>query len=192
VRTSMKGLLVRVGIDLTDGCWIAPMRRSSGHFAYVTITEIRPLREGMIRCYDEFIPAVARFAEQLSAPLLGMPTHLDPDFEQLTYGDKGQRGKPIGSLLTEGDLLAFFSALRPINRPPRPLVYALIGLYVVGEIVTAKSVPELRWGENAHTRRSPGEDDIILRAKPRVSGRLTRCIPIGEFRRGPYACADIC
>lgn len=178
----MNGLLVRVGIDSTDGCWNAPMRLASGEFAYITITDTKPLREGMVRRYDEFVPVVARFGEQLPAPLFGTATHLDPDFDQLTYGDQGQRGKRIAALLTAGDLLAFFAALRPVDGPPRPLIYALIGLYVVDEIVPAKSVPKARWSENAHTRRVPSDDDIVVRARPSVSGRLRRCIPIGELR----------
>ena len=60
----------------------------------------------------------------------------------MTYGDQGQRGKCIASLLTAGDLLAFFAALRPVDGLSRPLVYALIGLYVIDEIVSAKSVPK--------------------------------------------------
>jgi hypothetical protein len=140
----------------------------------------------MTRLYDEFIPAAKLFGEQLPPPLLGQPTHLDPDFEQLTYGDQGQRGKRIASLLTAGDLLAFFAALRPVDGPARPLIYALVGLYVVEGIVPAKSVPKSRWTENAHTRRVPGDSDIVVRAKAGVSGRLHRCIPIGELRDRVY------
>jgi hypothetical protein len=182
----MNGLLVRVGIDSTDGCWNAPMQLSSGQFAYVTITETKPLRDGMARKYNEFIPIAARYEERLPEPLLDQLTHLDPDFEELTYGDQGQRGRRISSLLTAGDLLAFFAALRPVDGPKRPLIYALIGLYVIKEIVPAKSVPRSRWAENAHTRRVPGDNDIVVRAKPGVSGRLRRCIPIGELRNGVY------
>ncbi len=182
----MNGLLVRVGIDSTDGRWNAPMRLATGGFAYVTITEEKPARTGMARRYDEFVPVVKRFGEELPRELLGTPTHLDPDFDYLTYGDHGQRGKRITSLLTAGDLLVFFSALRPVDGPPRPLVYALIGLYVIEDIVPAMSIPESRWTENAHTRREPGEGDIVVRAKPGVSGRLRQCIPIGELRGGVY------
>ena len=162
------------------------MRLASGEFAYITITDTKPLRDGMARCYDEFIPVAARFGEQLPEPLLGTPTHLDPDFDQLTYGDQGQRGKRITTLMTAADLLAFFAALRPVDGPPRPLIYALIGLYVIKEIILAKSVPKSRWSENAHTRRVPGDRDIVVRAKPGVSGRLRRCIPIGELRDRVY------
>jgi hypothetical protein len=55
-------------------------------------------------------------------------------------------------VLSSGDLLAFFSALRPVDSLPRPLIYALIGLYMIEEIAEAKSVPKERWLENAHTR----------------------------------------
>ena len=182
----MNGLLVRVGIDSTDGCWNAPMRLASGEFAYITITDTKPMRARMAHRYDEFIPVVKRFGEQLPAPLLGQATHLDPDFDELTYGDQGQRGKRIRSILTHGDLLAFFAALRPVDGPARPLLYALIGLYVVDEIVLAKSIPRSRWAENAHTRRVPKDGEIVVRAQVGVSGRLRRCIPIGEFRGRAY------
>jgi len=182
----MKGLLVRVGIDSTDGCWNAPMRLASGDFAYVTITDTKPLRQEMARLYDEFIPVVAHFGEKLPRELIGTPTHLDPDFVQLTYGDQGQRAKRIASVIKNGDLMAFFAALRAVDGPARPLIYALIGLYRVEEIVPAKSVPRARWAENAHTRRLPTDSDIVVRAKPGVSGRLRRCIPIGEFRDRVY------
>jgi hypothetical protein len=182
---SMNGLLVRVGIDSTDGHWNAPVRTSAGEFAYVTITETKPLRRGMARRYDEFALVVERFGESLPEALLGQPTHLDPDFEWLTYGDQGQRGRRIATL-GAGDLLAFFAALRPVDAPARPLVYALIGLYVIAELVPARAVPQARWAENAHTRRVPGEDHIVVRARPGVSGRLRRCLPIGELRNKAY------
>ncbi len=182
----MNGLLVRVGIDSTDGNWNAPTRLATGEFAYVTITETKPLRAGLNRNYDEYLPVVERFGTELPPQLLGQPTHLDPDFEHLTYGDQGQRGRRVSSTLAAGDLLAFFASLRPVDGPPRPLVYAIIGLYVVDGIVAATSVPESRWGANAHTRRIPGDSDIVVTARPGVSGRLRRCIPIGELRDRVY------
>jgi hypothetical protein len=182
----MNGLLVRVGIDSTDGGWNAPTRLATREFAYITITDSKPMRGGMARHYDEFIPVLKRFGQPLPPELIGTPTHLDPDFDQLTYGDQGQRGKRIASFLAKGDLLAFFAGLRPIDGPARPLVYALIGLYAVEEIVPATAVPKSQWAENAHTRRVPGDDDIIVRAKPGASGRLRHCIPIGEWRDQAY------
>jgi hypothetical protein len=162
------------------------MRLATSEFAYVTITDSKPMRKGLARRYDEFVPVVKRFGMELPSSLMGKNTHLDPDFDYLTYGDQGQRGKRIQSLLTDGDLLAFFAALRLMDGPARPLIYALIGLYVVEDIVIAKSTPRSRWAENAHTRRVPADGDIIVRAKSGVSGRLRHCIPIGELRDGVY------
>jgi hypothetical protein len=167
----MKGLLVRVGIDSKDGSWNAPLRLKSGEFAYVTISENvnRQLRGNLARYYDEFVSTAASFGEQLPRVLLGTPTHLDPDFQYLTYGDQGQRRERIVKLLKAEDLLVFFAALRPVDGPSRPLVYAIIGLYVVDEIVSAVSIPEFRWLENAHTRREPTDGEIVVRARPRLS-----------------------
>ena len=44
----MNGLLVRVGIDSTDGEWNAPVRTGTGEFAYVTITDTKPLRDASL------------------------------------------------------------------------------------------------------------------------------------------------
>lgn len=181
----MKGLLVRVGIDSTDGNWNAPVLNATGEFAYVTITEAKPLRPGLARQYQEFAAAVKRLGQELPAHLLGRPTHLDPDFEYLTYGDQGQRAQSI-SKLQRGDVLAFFAGLRPLEDPRGPLIYAIIGLYLIDEIVLATAVPRKRWAENAHTRREPGTSDIVVRANPHGSGRLKSCIPIGEYRDNAY------
>ena len=48
------------------------------------------------------------------------------------------------------------------------------------------SVPRPRWHEKAHTRRQPPSGDIVVRARSGFSGRLRRCIPIGEFRARAY------
>jgi hypothetical protein len=97
------------------------MRLESREFVYITITETKAIRDGMARYYDEFVPVAARYGEGLPKALLGQLTHLDPDFEVLTFGDQGQRGKCI-SKLSSGDLLAFFAALRPVDSPPRPTI----------------------------------------------------------------------
>jgi len=179
----MIGLLVRVGIDSTDGLWNAPVDTATGEFAYVTITEVKKPRPGLARLFDEFVPAVSRFNVELPERLRGLPTHLDPDFSTLTYGDQGGRAKQIGKLGL-GDLLAFFASLRDARS--ESLLYALIGLYIIDEIVLARSVERKRWSENAHTRRFPSLDDIVVRARAQVSGRLQKCIPIGEYRDRAY------
>ena len=182
----MKGLLVRVGIDSTDGNWNAPARRSSGEFAFVTITENpeRTARPRLARLFDEFSSAVRPFGVEVPSSLLGLPTHLDPDFDHLTYGDRGSRGRRIEAL-GPGDFLAFFAGLRAIEKPGE-LIYALIGIYIIDEKVPAHSVTSDRWRENAHTRRPPEPDEIVIRGRPTISGRLRRFIPIGEYRDRAY------
>lgn len=51
----------------------------------------------------------------------------------------------------------------------------------------ARFVPAERHRENAHTRkRDIGAPDIVVRGKPGESGRLKRCISIGEWHNGAY------
>ena len=90
-----------------------------------------------------------------------------------------------------GDIIVFYSGLRPVTSCDHVLVYALVGLYEVAESVRAGSVPTDRWKENAHTRCVNLEStDVIVRARRGVSGRLKRCIPIGEFRTRAYRVED--
>ena len=109
--------------------------------------------------------------------------HLDPDFAHLTYGDQGQRAVQISLKVASGDLLVFYAGLADIHRNPR-LVYAIIGLYVIDDIILASKASKSRWDENAHTRRilPHGNVDIVVRARPGISGRLARCLPIGSYR----------
>jgi hypothetical protein len=112
--------------------------------------------------------------------------HLDPDFDHLTYGDNGARRGAGIAALGPNDLLVFYAGLRSITDPHK-LVYALIGLFVVEEIVRAVSVPAERRGENAHTRWAAiSDNDVIARGKTGVSGRFDRCVAIGEWRDKAY------
>ena len=70
---------------------------------------------------------------------------------------------------------------------PNGLVYALVGLFVVEEVVRAIDVFTERRHENAHTRwKTLSENDVVVRGRHRVSGRFDRCVPIGEWRDGAY------
>ena len=196
----MKGFLVRVGIDQSDGEWNAPVDPVSCEFVFVPVPEVEgtTFHPGLKRDYSEVVPVVQSFAkrfhrnyiEHLKFPVhmekLLTPMHLDPDFAELTYGDHGHRGRPLRGL-QHGDLIAFYSGLRSISPSDAPLVYALVGLYIVRDVVEARAVPADHWAANAHTRRSrQDETDIVVRAEPGPSGRLERCIPIGEYRDRAY------
>ena len=195
----MKGILIRVGIDSAYGRWNAPVCFESGHFAYVPIPEKigTKFKPGLERSYSEVLPSLKSFCMEhhcdleddlcFPAPLQSHPMHLDPDFETLTYGDQGERRGLRLRDFTNGDIVAFYAGLRPIKKAEQRLIYALIGLYVINEIVRADDVEKSRWNENAHTRKfNRGTPDIVVRAKPKLSGRLDRCIPIGEWRSRAY------
>lgn len=194
----MKGLLVRIGVDQAYGGWNAPVD-AEGRFVYVPIPEKRgtPFHPGLERRYGELLPALQRFCAEHDCDLCGdlrfpqdlldHSMHLDPDFECLTYGDEGARRGAAMVNLVDGDLLIFYAGLRPIHCCEDRLIYALLGMYVVQEVVSVGGVPPHRWYENAHVRKAKrSETDIVVRAKPDVSGRFDRCVPIGEWRSGAY------
>jgi hypothetical protein len=191
----MKAILVRIGIDHAYGEWNAPVDPRTGQFVYVSIPDdaAKEYSLGNARRYDEIIAPLKEFAEKygvqsLSCPekLLQRTMHLDPDFVHLTYGDNGaRRGATIASFEPD-DLLVFYAGLRSITNSSG-LVYALVGLFVIEEVVRAINVPTDRRHENAHTRwKTVSANDIIVRGKQGSSGRFNRCIPIGEWRDNAY------
>ena len=194
----MKAVLVRIAVDHSYGEWNGPVGQDC-RFVYVPIpekagTQFHPDHE---RPYLDVVPALRQFATDLAphqhlhatlpADLHDRAMHLDPDFEHLTYGDVGdRRGREIATM-SRGDLVVFYAGLRPTYPCEQKLVYALVGLYVVDEVVSVSAVTADRFAENAHTRKiKRGESDIVVRAQPGVSGRLDRCIPIGEHRDRAY------
>lgn len=182
----MKGVLVRVGIDSTCGYWNAPYDPKTGRFVYVPIPEgDEDLHPDLVRRYAEIQPALDAFGVALPQHLKGLPMHLDPDFETLTYGDVHPRSAPLLDMQA-GDFVVFYSSLKPVAPVDDRLVYALIGLYVLGEVVNASEVPMERWNENAHTRRRTQDSDVVVRAERGGSGRFDRAIPIGEWRDRSY------
>jgi len=194
----MKAVLVRIGVDQAYGGWNAPVD-ADGRFVYVPIPESVGTRfhRGLERRYAEVLPALESFCaarecdlrSDLKFPpgLLDRAVHFDPDFEHLTYGDDGaRRGAGIAGM-GGGDLLVFYAGLRPAYQCEHKLVYAMVGLYVVREVVAVQAVVAERRNENAHTRKFVfGPTDIVVRARSEVSGRLERCISIGERRAGAY------
>jgi hypothetical protein len=183
----MKGLLVRIGIDQAYGGWNAPVNPETREFAFVPIPG-RPQRSGLETPYTDFRSELEPFPGFVLPPsLVGKPMHLDPDFQYLTYGDTGdRRGRSLAELRA-GDFIAFYSGLRPAVKWQDPLFYALVGLYRVRECVRLPDITPRRWHENAHTRRAAHRPtDLVVRAEPTTSGRLERCLPIGEWRDRAY------
>ena len=173
----MRALLVRVGADCTEagGRWNAPVDSTTGDFAYVPIPEPEPLREGLETPFVRWVPAVERSAPGYR-PRCATGRRTDPDFANLTYGDRRERARQIREKLGSGDLLVFYG-LRDVH--DRRLVYGLIGLLTVEAIVAARELPAGQWSKNAHTRRSEiGETDVVVRGsegRPAVSSAASRC-----------------
>lgn len=197
----MNAYLIRIGIDSTEdsGSFNAPVNLKTMEFAYMPIRECREARsQCRQRTFDEFLAPCNKFGENLfPSRLLGHRAHIDPDFAELTYGDVdgmdvstrkiNHRGRPLRSQnLKEDDLLVFYAGLKPINYQANNgsnIIDAIIGIYVVKESIQASRLAEHGMSDsNAHTRCQFNDADIVVIAKPHVSGRLDRCIPIGGYR----------
>ena len=195
-------VLVRVGIDSSDksGNWNAPVNPDTGEFAYVPIVEgecegkkkIRPKYKAMMS-YEQFKKPCRDLGKKLHPKFLqkGKFAHLDPDFKYLTYGDQGKKKTRLENFhLDKGDMLVFYAALEPPYAGSGDLVYALIGFYVLGKpgVTELDDIPQNDWHKNAHTRREYIKDDDIIFSgtKDGKSGRLKRCIPIGEYYPNGY------
>ena len=186
---NVNALLVRVAADQSPGggLWNGPIDSRSNDYVYVSIPETRPIRPGMEKPYKALIPALSKFGVCLPAHLALRHMHLDPDFDHLTYGDQGERAKQLSALVgNKGDVIVFYAGLKDARE--EHLIYAIIGIFFVDEIVFAAKVPPSALELNAHTRRilPDNAQDIVVRAKANVSGRLQRCIPIGEWRDNAY------
>lgn len=190
----MRAILVRVGVDQTYGGWNGPVDPSTNEFVYVPIPDDNEFNRGMATPYSLVQPAIARFSTtrecksliELPKGLQGRNMHLDPDFESLTYGDTKQRGRDIANLVPD-DLIVFYAGLKPCRLSPERLIYAIIGLFRIDQVFRLGDFPRDLWAQNAHTRRLKRRfDDVIVTAKPRASGRLAACIPIGEWRNAAY------
>jgi Nucleotide modification associated domain 3 len=107
--------------------------------------------------------------------------HLDPDFSQLSYGD-GSRAQRIREYVEPGSFILFWAALRYFDGPKRgQLICSIIGFYTVSCVLHPQDIDALHAHRNAHNRRSaPADDNIVVFADPRKSGRLRRHIPIGD------------
>lgn len=195
----MKAVLIRVGVDHSYGGWNAPADPRDGGFVYVPIPESPRVRfhPGCVRRFSEVRNAIERFAESRGVGIESylkrlrtdenVPMHLDPDFENLTYGDVGDRRGAEIRRMTAGDRIVFYSGMRPVTPFRDRLIYGLIGMFVVDEVVHVRDVPCERWHENAHTRKvKRGESDIVVRARSSGSGRFTKLIDIGCYRDRAY------
>jgi hypothetical protein len=97
------------------------------------------------------------------------------------------RANQLRTKLSHSDRIVFYSGMKDVH-DSRRLVYAIIGIFVVDDIVLATKVPESARNANAHSRRilAEGAQDIIVRGNQQLSGRLERCLLVGEWRNRAY------
>ncbi len=175
------GILLRVGIDATDGNWNAPCRKD-GRFCYVPVTdgEISSRGPAFDRYYSEFEPFVRHLGAEWPGRLSGT-CHLDPDFSHLTYGDGNSgRGQRIRDFLSAGDFIVFWAGLRRLET--NDIVCSIIGFYSISYIMNASEIGRLDSHRNAHSRYIQSDEfgHVVVFANPEKSGRLLKHIPIGE------------
>lgn len=196
----MKAYLVRVGIDSThdSGNFNAPVDLDTMKFAYVPIQELGDMIPECRRDFNDYRKPCTELGTALPSRLWNANAHVDPDFSNLTYGDIdgkdsatgkiNRRGSPLRELI-ENDLLVFYAGLKPIQiyKGNYQVVDVIIGLYVVKEVMTASSYVSIYSRDNnAHTRRQFEDKDVIVIAKPELSGRLDRGIIIGGYRESAH------
>ena len=101
-------------------------------------------------------------------------------------GDQRERAKQLRSLQAN-DTIVFYASLADV-RGSTELVYAIIGLFVVQDFILAADIATHDRETNAHSRRvlAPGAQDLVVRGRPGLSGRLKQCLPIGEYRNRAY------
>jgi len=185
----MKGVLLRVGIDQTFGEWNAPVDPDTLEFVYLPIPDdLDSFHSGLEVTYDSFNGDLQSFSEHrlsdiplaLPSTLIGKGCHLDPDFNELTYGDQPRgRGYKI-SVLEQGDFIAFFASLQPIRPCEYKLIYALIGVFFVKEVRHVRDVPKEQW----HINSSYPSEDIDPR---RFSGTCrSTCVDFGVGSSAPH------
>ncbi len=163
-----------------------PVDSRTGEFVYMAIPEGSPVHPDMERPYADLQPVLERMGRSLPGHLAHRHMHLDPDFQHLTYGDQGQRARQLAGL-DPGDCLAFYASLIDVTGQAG-LAYSLIGLLVVERIVLAADLSPQNRDINAHSRRrlEPGSKDLVVLGRAGSSGRLRRCLLIGEYRDRAY------
>lgn len=185
----MNALLVRVGADTSKdgGRWNGPVDAQSGKFVYVPIPEKQQVYASMEKPYSGLAPVLSTFGISLPIRLRTQHMHLDPDFDHLTYGDTRERAKQIRDYLRPDDLIVFYAGLSDVRSKAR-LIYAVVGVFVVEKFRLAIDIPPTDRDINAHSRRElkPDAQDLIVCARSSVSGRLERCVQIGEWRDRAY------
>jgi hypothetical protein len=192
----VKIVLLRVGADTGHGSGgiLGPIFRD-GTFEYIPIPDAGGPDS---RTYGSLIgrhgkPLVEYFPERRRSVMAGTSVHVDPEFDEYTYGDPTGLKKRLAELAS-GDMLVFYAGLRSIDHEANDALY-IIGYFEVVAAGLAESFTseELRrlFGTNAHVRHPEIFDeqkDRLVLVKGGAGSRLLEravCISsVGIDRRG--------
>jgi hypothetical protein len=181
-----KVLLLRIGIDSGCGGTLGPIF-SDGSFEYVPIPE-SPQYVSPRSVYFKDLSARhgGTLAQYVPRRYREAAAHYDPEFDTFTYGDPSRNKRTQLLRLDDGDLLVFYTGLRPIGSRTASRLY-IIGYFTVAfveSINSAKPWPPRDASHllgNAHLRRKrldPGL--VVVCGKARTSKLLDRAIGISD------------
>ncbi|MCK4226757.1 hypothetical protein KAX29_07685 [candidate division WOR-3 bacterium] len=192
----MKGLLLRVGIDIATGDCIAPIFED-GSFEYIPIPELQATSESRMyanmkgingRAIVEFVPEKIKYCYP----------HYNPEFTTYTFGDSTKIKRNQLSKLSPGDPLLFYAKLKPLNSEAEPRLY-VIGYFVAEKIYDFKKIKEPDYPSvfqelenNAYAKRYfklrelnmeyREENLIIVKGKQKISKLFKKALPLGDFK----------
>lgn len=171
-------VLLRVGIDSGSGGMQGPLFQDRS-FELVPIPDSSNLG---LRTYGNTIgikgvPLSDYFPSGRRQQQVGQAMHLDPEFEQFTYGDP-TRPKAGLRKLQAGDMLVFYAGLEGWDHHSPPALY-IVGYFVVEWAGLAASLPEdevrQRCGTNFHVMHEPvfrAQRDRLVLVKGGAGSRL--------------------
>ena len=188
----MKGLLLRVGIDKGSGGCVAPIFED-GSFEFIPIPEFRATTEK--RVYANMIgKSGRRIADFVPSKIKYSHPHYDPEFETFTYGDPTKTKRSQLKKLSPGDLLIFYTGLKPPDGKDKPRLY-VIGYFEVEKVYDFEEIEDYdsvfrAIPNNAHSKiyfrlKELGVDFkdknlVIVKGNPDSSKLLTKALPLGN------------
>jgi hypothetical protein len=188
----MKGLLIRVGIDLGSGGTLGPIFRD-GSFEFIPIPECDAGKNAAnIPTYGTILARSGGvFADYLPERLRTWIPHADPEFDTPTYGDPTTKKRTLRQL-DSGDILFFHAGLQPYDTdvyPPR--ANYIVGYFTVDRVVDFSHLDpdgpafQAEWNalqNNFHVGFRGELDTFIVVGDPNDSPLLRWAYPFTELR----------
>lgn len=153
-------LLLRVGIDSGTGNGHGPLFQDNS-FEYIPIPEGKNgPQTSEDRTYADISDSASGTLADHVPHLADQIPHFDPEFESYTYGDPSPNKRSQLSRLASGDLLIYYSSLRPQDVDVGARLHA-IGYFTVDEVFDLEEIDQSeravvldKVANNAHAKRT--------------------------------------